>query len=106
MQMGRRRSQSTTVRLSAGRRHQFLMDDSLPSQGLHFQTCMANRLTVSEISCLAPDKLPFRSDKHLEVLPFFGVNLVVRLELVCGSTKNKRLQPLSQLKPLEIYARR
>ncbi len=85
------------------------MDDSLPSQGLHFQTCVANRLTLSEISCLAPDKLPFRSEKYLDVLPFAGVNalsqLEFALELIHGSTKKKRLQPLSQLKPLGMCAR-
>lgn|GEM_PF-2212056 len=78
MQMGCSRSQSTTVRLSAGRRHQFLMDDSLPSQRLHFQTCAANRLTLREISCLTPDKLPSQSEKHLAVLPFLGVDVVIR----------------------------
>ena len=39
----------------------------------------------------------------------FGVVVVMQLKfalgLIFGNTKNKRLQPLSQLKPLGMYAR-
>lgn len=48
-------------------------------------------------------------ENRLEVLPSVGVYVAINpefaWELIGGSTKNKRLQPRLQLKPLEMDAR-
>lgn len=61
-------------------RLQNLMDDSLPSQSLHFQTCVTIRQTLSQISDFVPDKLPIQREKYLEVPTLFGVHIVIPLE--------------------------
>lgn len=73
MQMGYIHSQDTTMEDVNVPRIRRIMDDSLPSQTLQFQTSRVIRVTLSQISDLAPDKLPFRRKKYLEVRQLFGV---------------------------------
>ena len=60
------------------------MDGSLPSHGLHFQTGMANRPTLSEISRMTPNKFPFRGEKDLDDSQFFGVSVVIAIGIRTG----------------------